>query len=377
MARRGLHLAAADVPLAAARRRLRHRRLLRRQPRLRDDGRRPRVHHRGPPARHPGDRRSRHEPHVVGPRVVPARPRRARGVARARLVRVVRHAAALRGGADHLRRHRDLQLDVGRAGRRLLLASLLRPPARPELRQRRDARGDARRPALLAGRRAGRLPTGRRPLPLRARGHELREPRRDAHVPQGGPRDGRRRVPRPRPARRGQPVAGRRRGVLRRRRRMSHGLPLPGHAADVHGAAPRGGRADPRDPQPDAAHPAQLPVGPVPAQPRRADPRDGHRRGARLHVLRVRQGPPDEAQRRDPPPARPAAGQRPRRDRAAARDHVLPAGLAGPLLRRRDRHGRQRLPRRPRRRAHADAVDRRPQRRASRARTSRSSTRRR
>ena len=38
-------------------------------------------------------------------------------------------------------------------------------------------------------------------------------------------------------------------------------------------------------------------------------------------------------------------------------------GFARPLLRRRDRHGRQRLPRRPRRRAHADAVDGRPQRR--------------
>ena len=38
-------------------------------------------------------------------------------------------------------------------------------------------------------------------------------------------------------------------------------------------------------------------------------------------------------------------------------------GLAGPLLRRRDRDGRQHLPRRPRRRAHADAVDGRPQRR--------------
>ena len=53
----------------------------------------------------------------------------------------------------------------------------------------------------------------------------------------------------------------------------------------------------------------------------------------------------------------------PRRDRADARDPVLAARLAGPLLRRRDRDGRQRLPRRPRRRAHADAVDRRPQRR--------------
>ena len=38
-------------------------------------------------------------------------------------------------------------------------------------------------------------------------------------------------------------------------------------------------------------------------------------------------------------------------------------GSPGPLLRRRDRDGRQRLPRRPRRRAHADAVDGRPQRR--------------
>ena len=32
--------------------------------------------------------------------------------------------------------------------------------------------------------------------------------------------------------------------------------------------------------------PGELPVGPVPAQPRRADARDGHRRGARLHVRR-------------------------------------------------------------------------------------------
>ena len=38
-------------------------------------------------------------------------------------------------------------------------------------------------------------------------------------------------------------------------------------------------------------------------------------------------------------------------------------GAPGPLLRRRDRDGRQHLPRRPRRRAHADAVDGRPQRR--------------
>jgi glycosidase len=42
---------------------------------------------------------------------------------------------------------------------------------------------------------------------------------------------------------------------------------------------------------------------------------------------------------------------------------AVDAGHAGAVLRRRDRHGRQHLPRRPRRRAHADAVDQRPQRR--------------
>ena len=154
----------------------------------------------------------------------------------ARLVRLVGRPDALRRGADHLRRHRDLELDVGREGRRLLLASLLSSPARPELRQPRGPRGDARRPALLAGARPGRLSPRRRALPLRARRHELREPRRDARVPASEVRsDRRRRVPRPRPARRGQPVAGRRRRLLRRRRRVPHGLPLPGHAADVHG----------------------------------------------------------------------------------------------------------------------------------------------
>ncbi len=47
----------------------------------------------------------------------------------------------------------------------------------------------------------------------------------------------------------------------------------------------------------------------------------------------------------------------------AARDPLLAARAPDPLLRRRDRDGRQRLPRRPRRRPHADAVDGRPQRR--------------
>ena len=115
---------------------------------------------------------------------------------------------------------------------------------------------------------------------------------------------GRRALPGPRAARGGEPVARGRRRVLRRRRRVPHGVPLPGDAADVHVAAARGRDADVRDPRADARDPGQRAVGPLPAQPRRADARDGHGRGARLHVRRVREGPADEAQPRHPPPAR-------------------------------------------------------------------------
>ena len=59
----------------------------------------------------------------------------------------------------------------------------------------------------------------------------------------------------------------------------------------------------------------------------------------------------------------PLLGNDRRADRADERPAVLAARHAGHLLRRRDRHGRQHLPRRPQRRAHADAVERRPQRR--------------
>ena len=95
----------------------------------------------------------------------------------------------------------------------------------------------------------------------------------------------------------------------------------------------------------------------VPAQPRRADAGNGDRRGARLHVPDVCPRPPGAAQPGHPPPAGAAAGQRPQAHRTAQRAAVLPARHAGALLRRRDRHGRQHLPGRPQRRAHADAVE--------------------
>ena len=125
------------------------------------------------------------------------------------------------------------------------------------------------------------------------------------------------RLLRPRAARRGEPVARRRRPLLRRRRRVPHGVPVPRHAAPLHGDPPGGRDADRRDHRADPADPRERAVGPVPAQPRRADARDGHRRGARLHVCGVRDGPADEAEPRHPPPPRAAARQRPRRDRSS------------------------------------------------------------
>ena len=58
-----------------------------------------------------------------------------RRLARARQVRVVGHRREVQRRADHLHRHRDLQLDLGPGRRPVLLAPLLLPPARPQLRQ--------------------------------------------------------------------------------------------------------------------------------------------------------------------------------------------------------------------------------------------------
>ena len=59
----------------------------------------------------------------------------------------------------------------------------------------------------------------------------------------------------------------------------------------------------------------------------------------------------------------PLLAERPAQDRASELAADVDAGHADRLLRRRDRHGRQLLSRRPRRRAHADAVVVGPQRR--------------
>ena len=86
----------------------------------------------------------------------------------------------VRRHAHHLHRHRVFQLDLGPGGQGLLLASLLQPPARPELRQPQGARGGVRHHALLARHGRRRLPARRDPLSHRARRHQQREPAGDA-----------------------------------------------------------------------------------------------------------------------------------------------------------------------------------------------------
>ncbi len=295
--------------------------------------------------------------------MVPARPEGPGGQSLAQLLRVERHPGPVPGRPHHLQRLRGLQLVVGSGGRSVLLAPVLLAPAGPELRQRRGAPGAGVTGGPLAADRGRRAAPGRRALPLRAPGDELREPARDPRLPaRPAPARGRA-LPGPPAAGRGQPVARGRRRVLRGRRRVPHGLPLPPDAPALHGDPDGGSLPDHRHPPADPGDPGRLPVGALPAQPRRAHARDGDRRGARLHVpdVRPRAGGPDQPG--DPPAPRAAPGQRPEQDRADERAPAVAAGNAGHLLRRRDRDGRQHLPRRPRRRAHPDAVERRPQRR--------------
>ena len=75
----------------------------------------------------------------------------------------------------------------------------------------------------------------------------------------------------------------------RARRRIPHGVPFSADAAHVHGGQAGRPQADHRNSGADAADSGQLPVVHFPAQSRRVDARDGHRRRARLHVRLVRE----------------------------------------------------------------------------------------
>ena len=174
-----------------------------------------------------------------------------------------------------------------------------------------------------------RLPPRRRALPVRARRHQRREPPRDPRVPAAAAQGGRR-PSSPAGCCSPRPTSGRRTSSTTSATATSATCASTSRscracswrcAASRRTRSPRSWRRRPEIPD-------GLPVGHLPAQPRRADPRDGHRRGARLHVRRVRQGPAHEAQRRHRPPAGPAARQRPPRGRAVPRPAVQPARAA-------------------------------------------------
>ncbi len=248
-------------PVAGQGRRLRHRRLHLGQARIRDAARRQGADQGSPQARPAGHHRAGLQPHQRPASVVPARPPRAQGQRRPRLLRLDRRSGEVQGRADHLQGLRAFQLDVGSGRRAVLLAPLLLPPARPELREPARPRGAQEDARLLARPWHRRPPPRRRALSLRARGHQLREPARDPRVPEGAAGAHRRQLFRPDAARRGQPVARGRGRVLRQRRRVPHVLPLPGHAADVHGRAHGGPLPALRHHGADAGHSRTPPSG--------------------------------------------------------------------------------------------------------------------
>ncbi len=258
--------------------------------------------------KHPGHHRARHQPHVGPASVVPGGAARAAGIARARVLRLERHRPEVPGrprSSSPTPRSRTGRGTTPR--RRVLLASLLPASAGPQLRQPggRSTRSiDVMKFWLDLGVDGMRLDAV--PYLFEREGTTSENlPETHAVLKRIRARDGRR-LRGPHAARRGEPVAGRRPAVLRRRRRMPHGVPLPADAAHVHGAAAGGSAPDHRDPAPDAGHSRDLPVGALSAQSRRADARDGDRRRARLHVSGLRRRSADADQRRHPPAPRAA-----------------------------------------------------------------------
>ena len=103
--------------------------------------RRAAVHRRGARARPARDHRAGDQPHLRPASVVSARAPRASRAPAARNFYVWSDTdTALCRHAHHLPRHREVELDLGSGGERLLLAPLLLAPAGSELRQ--SARGE-------------------------------------------------------------------------------------------------------------------------------------------------------------------------------------------------------------------------------------------
>ena len=256
VARDRLHLAAAVLSVAAAGRRLRHRGLLRDQPRLRHGRGLPHLRRGGARARDARHRRPRHEPHLR-PTIRGSRsraPTRTAPKATGTSGRTATSRTATRGSSSSTRRPRTGRTTRSRGQYYWHRFFSHQPDLNYESPAVQDAMLEVLRFWLdlgLDGFRLDAVPylyeeegTNCENLP---RTHEYLKRVRaevDANYPD--------RVL----LGRGEPVAGGRGRVLRRRGRVPHGLPLPRDAAHVHVAAAGGGAADDRDPRPHAADPA-------------------------------------------------------------------------------------------------------------------------
>src|SRR6516164_4551069 len=98
---------------------------------------------------------------------------------------------------------------------------------------------------------------------------------------------------------------------------MPYGVPFSADAANLHGGLDRRPPSDNRHNAPDPGYSRELPMGRIPAQPRRGDARDGDRSRARLFVEPLWGGSARADQSGNPPPARAANGKRSSQDRAA------------------------------------------------------------
>ena len=115
--RRDHAVAAAVLSEPRPRRRLRHFRLRRHQSRLRHDAGFPPLHAGGQAARPARHHRACRQSHIGSARLVQARQAQPGRLERAQLVRLERHRPEIPRHADHLHRHREVELDLGCRGR--------------------------------------------------------------------------------------------------------------------------------------------------------------------------------------------------------------------------------------------------------------------
>ena len=291
-----------------------------------------------------------------------ARAQAPRGSRGTRLLRLERHRQALPRDAHHLHGHGAVELDLGPRRRAVLLASLLLASAGPEPQQPGGRERRHPRDAALARPRRRRLAPRRDSVPVRARRHEQRKPARNA---------------------RGREAHSRRAIDAKYRNRMllAEANQWPEDVREYFGDG-------------DECHMAYH----FPLMPRMYMAIAQEDRYPIVEILQQTPDIPPTCQwaiflrnhdeltlemvtdrERDymyqmyaaHPRARvnvgirrrlgAAHGERPREDPAHEQPAVLDAGLADRLLRRRARHGRQHLPGRSQRRAHADAMEPRSQ----------------